>query len=159
MRIQRTNSVGSFVILQGSARVGYVKGSLIGFHGFSNPADASWAAWEAYRALEFRHKGVELAAKEAEGFISLELGTTMYVIAQGAGRIARLVPPTSPESPGEGWGFDMDMAERDERHRTLHEVFLTANARVMWRGIRNSGRGSSMVQWSDKPDGRTVASI
>lgn len=159
MRIQRTDSVGSLEILQGSARVGYVKGNLIGFHGFSNPADTSWAAWEAYRALEFRHKGLRLPGKEEEGFLSLELGTTTYVTAQGVGRIARLVPPASSGSPGDGWGFDMDMAERDEVNRTLHEVFLTANARVMWRGIRNSGRGHSMVQWDDEPAGHTVAHI
>lgn len=159
MRIQHTNEVGSLVILHEGARVGYVKGSRIGFHGFSNPANASWAAWEAYRALEFRHNGRKPVAKGEKGFLSMELGNTQYVIADGTGRIARLVPPASPAIPGDGWGFEMDMAEGDDVHRSLHEVFLTANARVMWRGIRNSGRGRSMVPGDGEQAGRTVANI
>jgi hypothetical protein len=101
---------------------------------------------------------VRLVTREEEGFLSLEPGDVVYVVAEGAGRIARLIPPAIPALHGGGWGFEMDMAKRAEVQRTLHEVFLTANARVMWQGIRNSGRGHSMESRENQLAERASAS-
>jgi hypothetical protein len=139
MEIQRTAVDGRMRITDKNREVGAITGSRISFFGFSSPTEAAWAAWEAYRSLEFGRTGTLM--DESTGTVSMELGNPPQVVVQGRGSIARLVPPGDPARRFEDWAFEMDLTPEDPLVISAAglEVFLRGRARRMWRGIQRAG--------------------
>ncbi len=147
MVIQREHGSARHQLIEGDRNIGFIDGTVIGFHGFTSPSDASRAAWEAYRALEFKRKGRKPFSYGQE--LRLELGKQQHITLDGIGAIARLIPPVDPVTPFDEWGFEMDLAVNAATGTpsALNEIFVTATARVMWRGIRGSGIYRRMRQF------------
>lgn len=108
------------------------------FTGFPSPTEAAWAAWEAFRRLEFARTG-RLIRNDGAGPVTLELGNPPRVVVAGRGVIARLVPPADPARRFDEWGFAMDLARDGHRTGTTAWPSLPAEVRRMWRGVRNAG--------------------
>ncbi len=158
MVIQREHGSARYQLIEGDRNIGFIDGTLIVFHGFTGPSDASRAAWEAYRALELKRTGRKPFSYGQEIGLSLELGKEQYVTLAGTGMIARLIPPVDPAPPFDEWGFEMDLAVNAEAETpsALNEIFVTATARVMWRGIRGSGLYRRMRQFDVPSAGRVL---
>ena len=139
MEIQRTAVDGRMRITNRNREVGAITGSRISFSGFGSPTDAAWAAWEAFRSLEFGRTGTLM--DEGTDTVSIELGNPPQVTVQGHGSIARLIPPGDPLRRFDDWAFEMDLAPDEPRVVSAAglEVFLRGRARRMWRGIQRAG--------------------
>ena len=126
MRIRPAVTGEGWALDVGERRVGYIRGSAVGFVGFASDEEAALAARMAYRVLTRRRSDATRPASEEEPRFGL-------------------LPPDSPDTRG-SWGFEITL-----RPEESVDVFAMARARIMWNAIRASGLATAMRQFAPAP--------
>jgi hypothetical protein len=139
VRIRAAESGDGWELYVSDRKVGYIRGSSVGFIGFASEDQAARAASIAHRALARRRSSGARSTPEEYLFGHTEDG--QFVIAQ-SGVLARLLPPDSL-TEGNNWGFEIAL-----RPDESISVFAMARARLMWNAFRASGLARGMSQFA-----------
>lgn len=146
MEVQRHTGVSNFRLFDRDQEIGFIDGRRVGFRGFASATDAAAAAWAATRepALRDRNRpGIPLSAEDAE-LIVVE-GAPGQMVAASCHTLASLF-----QTPGDGissepgdWRFEIEVPMD-----AGPELFVVAQARIMWRGICARGIERRMAQFA-----------
>ncbi len=133
MQAQSTG-VSTYRLVDRGQDIGYIDGRRVGFSGFANAGDAGHAAWAATQELRLRRRGPSgrnAPTYEAKPLL-IERGPEDYILAD-CDIVASIV--RTPGEPHLGlsdrWGFEIAIPMEEGP-----ELFIMAQARIMWRGIR-----------------------
>jgi len=141
MRARRVGKGSEFRLFQNEQEIGSVNSRTIRFNGFATREDAAAAAALARRALARRRKAVAYRSVDTGDALVMSQGTTEFVVAR-SGILARLLPPSSEESPEQGWGFEVELLPGES-----FEIFAVSRARVMWRALQGTPLRQRMLQF------------
>ena len=131
--------------------IGWIVGETIGFRGFGDESEATYAAWVAHRTLSrrlARTHGTRLVPIDIEPLaLRREPGQTDVILASNR-PIARLIRPGSDSRVGDSFGFELAVPS------PTPEFQLRGLAYLIYRTLRKAG-----VRWAiwrpDPPTGAT----
>lgn len=130
----------AFALTDAGRTVGWVHGDAVGFRGFADEAEASHAAWIAYRTLAQRIARDEGRRPVPIDTVPLTLvrdGDVETVRASGR-RIATLIRPGATSRSGaDSFGFELRVPP------PIYEVRVRGIAYLLYRTLRKSG-----VRWA-----------
>jgi len=141
MRIRPETTSSGWRLFEDGKEVGYIRGSEVGFAGFTSQMDAAQAAYAAHRALARRRAKSSWTPSPPEEFLVGERGEAQYVIER-SGLLARLYEP-KPDAGRADWGFAVTLRTEESLH-----VFAMSRARIMWSALRASGYAQRMRQFT-----------
>ncbi|MEO8634435.1 MAG: hypothetical protein ABI587_04060 [Gemmatimonadales bacterium] len=146
MQIQRDTGVSNFRLFDRGQEIGYIDDRLVGFRGFASSMDAGTAAWAASQELTLRSRHRQGAAPtppEAE-LVLIEREPGELVVAR-YNTVASLVriPGDAIIGGEDEWGFEIEVPMD-----AGPELFVMAQARIMWRGLRARGVQRRMAQFA-----------
>lgn len=126
--------------------IGYIDDRRVGFSGFAAAADAGMAAWGATQEIRMRRRGSpgrSALTYEAKPLL-IERGPDDLILAD-CDVVADIIRTPGQAHLGEGdrWGFEIESPMADGP-----ELFIVAQARIMWRGIRARGAHRLMEQFA-----------
>lgn len=137
MQAQPTG-VSTYRLVHRGREVGYIDGRRVGFTGFATAGDAGLAAWASTQALRLRRRGPSgriVPGYEAKPLL-IERGPDDLILAD-CDIVAAIVRTPGEARLGEadGWGFEIESPMEDGP-----ELFIVAQARIMWSGVRGQRR-------------------
>lgn len=124
------------VLIDGERRIGWIRGTRLGFHGFGDPEEAAHAAWVAYRTVqrrEAKRPGHRPPPIDAEPLSLSWADGQWWVLAAGA-RIARLHREEPRTDGGEPTiAFELDLPTGSD------ELHLRTTGHLVYRTLRKAG--------------------
>lgn len=133
MQAQSTG-FSTYRLIHRGQEIGYIDGRRIGFTGFATAGDAGVAAWASTQELRLRRRGPSgrIAPTYEAKPLLIERGPDDLILAD-CDIVAEIIRTPGQAHLGEGdrWGFEIESPMEDGP-----ELFIVAQARVMWRGIR-----------------------
>ena len=141
-----STGVSTYRLVDRGQEIGYIDGRRVGFSGFASAGDAGHAAWAATQELRLRRRGPSgrrAPTYEAKPLL-IERGPEDYLLAD-CDIVASIVrtPGEAHLGSADSWGFEIESPVEDGP-----EIFIIAQARIMWRGIRARGAHRLMDQFA-----------
>ena len=141
MRIRAGTASSGWRLFEDGKEVGYIRGSEVGFAGFTSQMDAAQAAYATHRALARRRAKSSWTPGPPEEFLLGERGEAQYVIER-SGLLARLYEPKLDAGRAD-WGFEVTLRPEESLN-----VVAMSRARIMWSALRASGYAQRMRQFT-----------
>lgn len=130
----QTTGFSTYRLLHRGQEIGYIDGRRIGFSGFATAGDAGIAAWASTQEVRLRRRGPSgrIAPTYEAKPLLIERGPDDLILAD-CDIVAEIIRTPGQAHLGEGdrWGFEIESPMEDGP-----ELFIVAQARVMWRGVR-----------------------
>lgn len=124
----------TYRLIHRSRDIGYIDGRKVGFNGFATAADAGIAAWASTQELRLRRRGPSgrIAPNYETKPLLIERGPDDLILAD-CDIVADIIRTPGQAHLGESdqWGFEIESPMEDGP-----QLFVVAQARIMWRGVR-----------------------